>query len=143
MLFPGPKGLSNDFATHPYDSVCNARSASCLIACLQDNLLHGSFLAELTKEVLTDLEASKYQHAEYRISIYGRKRVEWDILAAWIVQNQLYSDNVVWLIQVGPCILCSSLVSRTTHHACCAHGHMALPRRLHRACKPWINSMTC
>ncbi|KAK9901310.1 hypothetical protein WJX75_005763 [Coccomyxa subellipsoidea] len=66
----------------------------------QDNLLHGSFLAELTKEVLSDLEASKYQHAEYRISIYGRKRVEWDILAAWIVQNQLYSDNVVWLIQI-------------------------------------------
>lgn len=64
-------------------------------------MLHGSFLAELTKEVLSDLEASKYQHAEYRISIYGRKRVEWDILAAWIVQNQLYSDNVVWLIQVG------------------------------------------
>ena len=66
----------------------------------QDNVLHGSFLAELTKEVLSDLEASKYQHAEYRISIYGRKRVEWDILAAWIVQNSLCSDNVVWLIQV-------------------------------------------
>ncbi len=65
----------------------------------QDNLLHGRFLAELTQEVLSDLEASKYQHAEYRISIYGRKRVEWDILAAWICQNQLYSDNVVWLIQ--------------------------------------------
>ena len=48
-----------------------------------------------------DLEASKYQHAEYRISIYGRKRVEWDILAAWVVQNKLVSDNVVWLIQVG------------------------------------------
>ena len=65
----------------------------------QDNLLHGRFLAELTQEVLSDLEASKYQHAEYRISIYGRKRVEWDILAAWICQNQLYSDNVIWLIQ--------------------------------------------
>jgi len=69
--------------------------------CLQDNVLHGSFLAELTKEVLSDLEASKYQHAEYRISIYGRKRVEWDILAAWIVQNSLCSDNVVWLIQAS------------------------------------------
>ena len=64
-------------------------------------MLHGSFLAELTKEVLSDLEASKYQHAEYRISIYGRKRVEWDILAAWIVQNSLCSDNVVWLIQAS------------------------------------------
>lgn len=68
---------------------------------MQDNLLHGRFLAELTKEVFVDLEASKYQHAEYRISIYGRKRVEWDILAAWVVQNKLSSDNVVWLIQVG------------------------------------------
>lgn len=70
------------------------------LVCVQDNLLHGRFLAELTKEVFTDLEASKYQHAEYRISIYGRKRVEWDILAAWICQNRLCSDNVVWLIQV-------------------------------------------
>lgn len=41
------------------------------------------------------------QHAEYRVSIYGRKRVEWDTLAAWVCQNRLYSDNVAWLIQVG------------------------------------------
>lgn len=75
---------------------------------VQDNLLHGRFLAELTQEVFNDLEASKYQHAEYRISIYGRKRVEWDILAAWVVQNQLVSDNVVWLIQV----CCSDASSR-------------------------------
>lgn len=33
----------------------------------QDNLIHGRFLAELTKEVFSDLEASKYQHAEMRI----------------------------------------------------------------------------
>lgn len=51
--------------------------------------------------LLFTLQASKYQHAELRISIYGRKRVEWDILAAWICQHRLYSDNVVWLIQVG------------------------------------------
>ena len=66
----------------------------------QDNIIHGRFLAELTKEVLLDLEASKYQHAELRISIYGRKRVEWDILAAWVCQHNIYSDNVTWLIQV-------------------------------------------
>ncbi|KAL4432444.1 hypothetical protein ABPG77_001743 [Micractinium sp. CCAP 211/92] len=66
----------------------------------QDNLIHGRFLAELTQEVLLDLEASKYQHTEYRISIYGRKPVEWDTLAAWVVQNRLYSDNNVWMIQV-------------------------------------------
>ena len=77
----------------------NTTALTCQLS-RQDNILHGRFLAELTKEVLVDLEASKYQHAEYRISIYGRKQVEWDILAAWYCQNKLYSDNVLWLIQV-------------------------------------------
>lgn len=45
------------------------------LCCMQDNLIRGRFLAELTREVFTDLEASKYQHAEMRISIYGRKQV--------------------------------------------------------------------
>ncbi|KAG9453508.1 hypothetical protein H6P81_006412 [Aristolochia fimbriata] len=66
----------------------------------QDNLIQGRFLAELTKQVFSDLGASKYQMAEYRISIYGRKQSEWDQLASWIVNNELYSDNVVWLIQL-------------------------------------------
>ncbi|KAK4745929.1 hypothetical protein SAY87_012241 [Trapa incisa] len=66
----------------------------------QDNLIQGRFLAELTKEVFSDLGASKYQMAEYRISIYGRKMSEWDQLASWIVNNELYSENVVWLIQL-------------------------------------------
>ncbi|XP_011019090.1 PREDICTED: AMP deaminase-like isoform X2 [Populus euphratica] len=66
----------------------------------QDNLIQGRFLGELTKEVFSDLVASKYQMAEYRISIYGRKQSEWDQLASWIVNNELYSENVVWLIQL-------------------------------------------
>ncbi|CAN4124370.1 unnamed protein product [Withania somnifera] len=66
----------------------------------QDNLIQGRFLAEITKEVLQDLEASKYQLAEYRISIYGRKQSEWDTLASWFVNNELYSQNAVWLIQL-------------------------------------------
>ncbi|KAJ1381203.1 Metal-dependent hydrolase [Sesbania bispinosa] len=66
----------------------------------QDNLIQGRFLAELTKQVFSDLTASKYQMAEYRISIYGRKQSEWDQLASWIVNNELYSENVVWLIQL-------------------------------------------
>ncbi|XP_073017538.1 AMP deaminase-like isoform X1 [Primulina eburnea] len=66
----------------------------------QDNLIQGRFLGELTKQVFSDLAASKYQMAEYRISIYGRKMSEWDQLASWIVNNDLYSENVVWLIQL-------------------------------------------
>ncbi|KAF9591337.1 hypothetical protein IFM89_003960 [Coptis chinensis] len=66
----------------------------------QDNLIQGRFLGELTKQVFQDLSASKYQMAEYRISIYGRKQSEWDQLASWIINNDLYSENVVWLIQL-------------------------------------------
>ncbi|XP_021731135.1 AMP deaminase-like isoform X3 [Chenopodium quinoa] len=66
----------------------------------QDNLIQGRFLAEVTKEVLVDLEASKYQMAEYRISVYGRKQSEWDQLASWFINNEIYSENAVWLIQL-------------------------------------------
>lgn len=65
------------------------------------------------------MQQSKYQMAEYRISIYGRcvpsppssvsatntgsirrSTGEWDKLAKWIVKNELFSDNVRWLIQI-------------------------------------------
>ncbi|KAK9367844.1 hypothetical protein V1509DRAFT_565991 [Lipomyces kononenkoae] len=65
-----------------------------------DNYINGKYLAELTREVIYDLEQSKYQMAEYRISIYGKSRNEWDRLAAWVVDNKLFSPNVRWLIQV-------------------------------------------
>lgn len=65
-----------------------------------DNFINGQYLAELTKQVFEDLEASKYQHTELRISIYGRSLDEWDKLASWIVDNRLFSHNVRWLIQV-------------------------------------------
>ncbi|RPA77940.1 AMP deaminase [Ascobolus immersus RN42] len=65
-----------------------------------DNYIKGRYLAEITREVISDLEASKYQMAEYRISIYGRSEDEWDKLAAWVVDNKLFSHNVRWLIQV-------------------------------------------
>jgi AMP deaminase len=37
-----------------------------------DNLIKGRYLAEITQEVFLDLEANKYQFAEYRLSIYGK-----------------------------------------------------------------------
>ena len=52
------------------------------------------------QEVCYDLEDSKYQSAELRLSIYGRSADEWDKLAKWAVNNNVYSDNVRWLIQV-------------------------------------------
>ncbi|EHA57906.1 AMP deaminase 2 [Pyricularia oryzae 70-15] len=65
-----------------------------------DNDIKGRYLAEITKEVIADLESSKYQMVEWRISIYGRSLDEWDKLAGWIVDNKLFSHNVRWLIQI-------------------------------------------
>ncbi|KAI9284706.1 hypothetical protein BC943DRAFT_337992 [Umbelopsis sp. AD052] len=65
-----------------------------------DNYIRGRYLAELTKEIISDLESSKYQMVEYRLSIYGRSIGEWDNLAKWVVENKLFSYNVRWLIQI-------------------------------------------
>ncbi|KAI1814634.1 hypothetical protein GGS20DRAFT_547768 [Poronia punctata] len=65
-----------------------------------DNHIQGRYLAEISKEVISDLESSKYQMVEWRISIYGRSLDEWDKLAAWVVDNKLFSHNVRWLIQI-------------------------------------------
>lgn len=65
-----------------------------------DNMVKGKFLAELTSEVIDDLETNKYQFMEYRLSIYGREKKEWDVLAAWVFDNKLFSSNVRWMIQI-------------------------------------------
>ena len=63
-------------------------------------MIDGRYLAEITKEVISDLESSKYQMVEWRISVYGKSLDEWDRLAAWVVDNKLFSHNVRWLIQI-------------------------------------------
>jgi len=65
-----------------------------------DNLIKGRYLAELTREVMSDLEASKYQLAEWRVSIYGRAPSDWAGLADWFFDHALASPNVRWMIQV-------------------------------------------
>jgi len=65
-----------------------------------DNSIGGKYLAEITREVMGDLEASKYQLAEWRISIYGRRKDEWSKLAAWFYEHKLAHSNIRWLIQV-------------------------------------------
>ena len=57
-------------------------------------------MSYISQEVMSDLEESKYQNAELRISIYGRSMDEWDKLSEWAVDNDLYCENVRWLIQV-------------------------------------------
>ncbi|KTG40937.1 hypothetical protein cypCar_00041535 [Cyprinus carpio] len=65
-----------------------------------DNHIHGKYFGHIVKEVMSDLEESKYQNAELRLSIYGRSMDEWDKLALWAVSHSVYSDNVRWLVQI-------------------------------------------
>ncbi|XP_052803791.1 AMP deaminase 2-like isoform X3 [Mya arenaria] len=65
-----------------------------------DNFVRGKYYAEVLKEVMNDLEDSKYQNSELRLSVYGKSRDEWDKLAKWAVEHRVYSDNVRWLIQI-------------------------------------------
>lgn len=65
-----------------------------------ENVIGGRYLAEITQELMTELEANKYQLVEWRISIYGRKPSEWASLAQWFYVNRLAHQNVRWLIQV-------------------------------------------
>ncbi|CAL8243683.1 unnamed protein product [Lota lota] len=65
-----------------------------------DNLIHGEYFARIVKEVAHDLEESKYQHAEPRLSIYGRSPDEWDSLSKWFIDHKVHSPNMRWIIQV-------------------------------------------
>lgn len=65
-----------------------------------DNYLNGKYFARIIKEVASDLEESKYQNAELRLSIYGKSADEWDKLAKWAISGNVYSDNIRWLIQI-------------------------------------------
>ncbi|KAM8861739.1 AMP deaminase 3b isoform 1-T1 [Synchiropus picturatus] len=65
-----------------------------------DNFIKGEYFARLIKEVAKELEESKYQHAEPRLSIYGRSASEWESLATWFIQHKVHSPNMRWMIQV-------------------------------------------
>ena len=65
-----------------------------------NNLIQGRYLADITKEVFEDVENSKYQLMEPRISIYGRSRDEWSRLGRWVYDNRLVSKHVRWLVQI-------------------------------------------
>uniref|UniRef100_A0A2H8TGI5 AMP deaminase n=1 Tax=Melanaphis sacchari TaxID=742174 RepID=A0A2H8TGI5_9HEMI len=65
-----------------------------------DNYIGGKYFARVINEVASDLEESKYQNAELRLSIYGKSSDDWDKLAKWAISNNVYSDNVRWLVQI-------------------------------------------
>ena len=64
-----------------------------------DNYIKGRYLAEITRELMDDLTEYKYSHCEWRVSVYGRKKEEWNNLATWACNNKLFHPNVRWMVQ--------------------------------------------
>ena len=65
-----------------------------------DNHVGGRYFARIIKEIFSDLDEAKYQNLELRVSVYGRNPGEWDKLAKWAIDHDVYSDNNRWIIQV-------------------------------------------
>ncbi|XP_040926004.1 LOW QUALITY PROTEIN: AMP deaminase 3 [Betta splendens] len=65
-----------------------------------DNLINGEYFAHIIKEVAHDLEESKYQLAEPRLSIHGCSPGEWSRLAKWFIHHKVHSPHMRWIIQV-------------------------------------------
>ncbi|XP_066495925.1 AMP deaminase 3 isoform X1 [Tiliqua scincoides] len=65
-----------------------------------ENYLGGEYFARMVKEVARELEESKYQYTEPRLSIYGRSPDEWQNLAKWFIRHKVYSPHMRWIIQV-------------------------------------------
>ncbi|KAL6048669.1 AMP deaminase [Balamuthia mandrillaris] len=65
-----------------------------------ENMQDGRYFAELTKELCSKLEVSECCFAEWRVSVYGSKRSDWDNLAKWVVSHRVYSDHNRWIVQV-------------------------------------------
>lgn len=65
-----------------------------------ENYIEGEYFARIIKEVGQELEESKYQYTEPRLSIYGRSPDEWNSLARWFIKHKVYSPHMRWMIQV-------------------------------------------
>jgi len=65
-----------------------------------DNCIGGRYMAEITQEMIANIEKVKYVFVEWRVSIYGKHIDEWKKLAQWFQVHRIYSHNVRWLIQI-------------------------------------------
>ena len=58
-----------------------------------DNYIYGEYFAEIIKELMASLEDQRYCYSELRLSVYGRKINEFENLAKWAVNHNVYSDQ--------------------------------------------------
>lgn len=95
---------------------------------------------------MADLEESKYQNVELRLSIYGRSRDEWDKLAKWAVKHRVYSKNVRWLVQMPRLLWVNPVITHScTWSACMPADTSVLPPTVTCTTQrsSWVPSRRC
>ncbi|KAI5129907.1 AMP deaminase [Nematocida parisii] len=65
-----------------------------------DNYIKGKYLAELTQELINEVEEKEYLRCEWGVSLYGKKKEELEVLSRWVYKNKLYNKNIKWYLQV-------------------------------------------
>jgi len=66
----------------------------------KDNYIRGRYFAELFKDQLERIEKYRFTMTEYRTSLHGRTRDDWNALAHWVLDNNVRSSCNRWLVQV-------------------------------------------
>ncbi|RNF22559.1 putative AMP deaminase [Trypanosoma conorhini] len=65
-----------------------------------DNYMGGRYFAELIRQTFHRQAEDGHTFSEYRLSIYGRHRSEWDQLARWILLHHLLHPTNRWMVQI-------------------------------------------
>lgn len=75
-------------------------SALRLIFLKTNNFMGGRYFAELIHNTFRRQAEDGHIFSEYRLSIYGRVRDEWDRLARWVVLHRMVHSTNRWMVQV-------------------------------------------
>uniref|UniRef100_A0A8B9HWS4 AMP deaminase n=1 Tax=Astyanax mexicanus TaxID=7994 RepID=A0A8B9HWS4_ASTMX len=100
------KQVFNNLSMDPYDLTVDSLDVHAVRKSRVASVAQDKFIRVTSRggqyyiEVAHDLEESKYQHAEPRLSIYGRCPEEWESLSHWFIQHKVHSPNMRWVIQV-------------------------------------------
>jgi AMP deaminase len=65
-----------------------------------ENYMNGRYFAELVQQTFDTYTRDRYTFAENRLSIYGGKYNEWEVLANWFTTHGMSSHHNKWIIQV-------------------------------------------
>jgi len=65
-----------------------------------DNFIKGQYYAEIIKKVYERNQKSEYDVFEYHLVLKGSSINEWGFLADWVINNNLLSDQVCFIVDI-------------------------------------------